>query len=144
MAPPKGYKQSAQHVMHRMHSFSKYLETKKFTSNIAKANAASHARHREELLLVSTLASVSYEEAIRLKHCYRVQKADAKRRGIDFIISFVDWMTVWASSGKLKLRGRCDGQFVMARRGDRGPYSVENVVIITANKNTSDRHKNNG
>jgi hypothetical protein len=69
---------------------------------------------------------------------YNQQKQNAKHRGIPWEFDFEDWWKVWRDSGKWGERGCKLGQFVMARRGDAGPYSVENVVIMEAGKNGSE------
>lgn len=65
------------------------------------------------------------------------QKASSKRRGIEWNLSFDEWLTVWIESGELANRGSCKGQFVMARVQDAGPYEVGNVEIKTCSKNIS-------
>lgn len=60
---------------------------------------------------------------------YNWQKQKAKKRGIAWEIEFSDWIDVWRSSGKMALRGRGAGKYVMARHGDVGPYSKANVAI---------------
>jgi hypothetical protein len=59
------------------------------------------------------------------------QKMNAAHRGIEFLLTFEEWMRVW--TGKLPSRGRSG--YVMARIGDSGPYAVGNVKIITTQEN---------
>ena len=66
---------------------------------------------------------------------YRSQKHNAKIRGIPFVLSFPEWNRIWESSGKYKLRGTRKNRFVMARKGDMGPYALGNVKIILASEN---------
>lgn len=66
---------------------------------------------------------------------YAGHKSSAKQRGIAWEFDFHDWMTVWDKSGKFSQRGRKVGQYVMARFGDVGPYSVDNVKIILCSEN---------
>jgi hypothetical protein len=60
---------------------------------------------------------------------FTAQRARAKNRSIAWDLTFDQWLSIWNASGKLHLRGRGAGKFVMSRRGDVGPYSVENVEI---------------
>lgn len=66
---------------------------------------------------------------------YWVQKAGAKRRSIIFELTFEEWLEIWEASGHFEERGRQAHQYHMARHGDRGPYAVGNVKIITASQN---------
>jgi hypothetical protein len=63
------------------------------------------------------------------------QKADAKRRGIPFLLTFNEWLGIWKASGRLRQRGHGRGYYVMARYGDRGGYEVGNVRIILFEEN---------
>lgn len=63
------------------------------------------------------------------------QRRDAKKRGIGFNLSFDEWHSVWSASGKINLRGRRKGQFVMSRFGDKGAYKIGNVEIKTCSEN---------
>lgn len=61
---------------------------------------------------------------------------NAKRRGIPFRFSLLQWRVWW----RLNLpagssRGRKRGQYVMARLGDRGAYEAGNVECITQASN---------
>jgi hypothetical protein len=67
---------------------------------------------------------------------YKTQSYDAKDRGIEFLLSFEEWLNIWQDSGHLHERGKKKGQYVMARFGDKGPYAVGNVKIITFADNT--------
>ena len=68
---------------------------------------------------------------------YRDQKSSAKERDIPFLLDFVEWLVIWDMSGKLDDRGRLKGQYVMARKGDIGPYAWWNVDIIQCGENVS-------
>ena len=58
-------------------------------------------------------------------------------RGVAFLMTFVEWWSVWTASGKWDERGRGYG-YVMARNGDAGPYAVGNVYICTGVQNLAD------
>jgi hypothetical protein len=71
----------------------------------------------------------------RLRDAFSKQKHQADRRGIAFTFSFEEWLRVWTESGHLQERGCRRGQYVMARIGDKGPYSFDNVKIIKSGDN---------
>lgn len=81
------------------------------------------------------------EELKKLKGAYRFQKSYSKKRvdrngdPIGWEFTFEEWLDVWQSSGKLHLRGTFAGGYVMARNDDIGPYSRDNVKIITHSEN---------
>ena len=65
------------------------------------------------------------------------QRRNARLRGVEWRITFKEWWSVWQTSGKYGKRGRGNG-YCMARFGDAGPYSVDNVEIISNSQNISD------
>lgn len=69
---------------------------------------------------------------------YLTQKSHAKSRGIPFLLTFDEWWDIWKTSGKWEHRGKCRGQYVMARNGDTGPYAKDNVRICTGTENISE------
>lgn len=66
---------------------------------------------------------------------YTQQRNNALRRGVKWQFNLWTWWCVWRDSGKWLMRGRMRENYVMARYGDEGPYSAENVSIITMLKN---------
>lgn len=60
---------------------------------------------------------------------YRGQKSHSKTRGIEFNLTFNEWITIWLQSGHWHERGKGKGTYVMSRIGDKGPYEVGNVFI---------------
>lgn len=77
-------------------------------------------------------------------YLYGVMKGCAKRRGIEFIITFEEWCNIWEKSGKFAQRGRKKAQYCMARFGDKGPYAIGNVEIITNEENIAVRKSTKG
>lgn len=71
---------------------------------------------------------------------YAVQKYNAKKRGIEFTLTLWEWWEIWRDSGRYKKRGRCDGEYVMARFLDKGAYDRLNVYITTCNENIKHYH----
>lgn len=70
---------------------------------------------------------------------YVTHRANAKKRGLDWGFTFASWWAVWQESGKWEERGRGTG-FCMARKGDIGGYSPENVYICTNSQNFKDSY----
>jgi NUMOD3 motif len=75
-----------------------------------------------------------------LRTDFVAQRSSAKDRGIDFNLSFGQWLGIWIASGKLLKRGRHRGDFVMARIGDRGAYALGNIEIIPHVENIRQFH----
>jgi hypothetical protein len=67
---------------------------------------------------------------------YAQHRRDSRGRGIAFELTFDQWLKIWGR--KLAKRGPLKGQYVMARFGDKGPYAVGNVQIITSEQNHHD------
>src|ERR1035437_8016006 len=70
-----------------------------------------------------------------LRRAFHYQRKKARKRGIRFLLTFAEWLKIWQDSGRLRERGRCRGEDVMSRPGDRGPYAVGNVKIVTVEAN---------
>jgi hypothetical protein len=66
-----------------------------------------------------------------MRSYFQDQRGNAKRRGIRWELTYSQWLGLWMASGKIKLRGRKWDEFCMARPGDAGPYSIDNVIIIS-------------
>lgn len=69
------------------------------------------------------------------KDAYNKHKYSAGPRGIEFLLTFEEWLQIWTDSGHIHERGTRKNQYQMARFGDRGPYAVGNVRIITSSEN---------
>jgi len=81
-----------------------------------------------------------YQQSPRGK--YIAHRKNARIRGIGWNFTFDEWMQVWLDSGVFHLRGSKRGQYVMARIGDTGPYSKENVTICLTSENISSAYSN--
>ena len=69
------------------------------------------------------------------------QRKTSRQRGIDFQFTWEEWLVWWEEQlgpDWLSKRGCKIGKFVMARKGDVGPYHPSNVVCITTSKNVHD------
>lgn len=60
-------------------------------------------------------------------------KAQARRRGIGFSLTFTDWWALWEPHWHLRGTGSLD--MCMCRRHDKGGYEVGNVRIATNREN---------
>ena len=109
-----------------------------------------YVEHREEILdRIRVPEKEKQNRAVRPYSAYRHdpywpayyhQRRHAGRRGVAWKLTFPQWLKIWKQSGKLTKRGRDSGQYVMARNGDKGSYSVGNVSIITNRQNSIDGH----
>ena len=66
---------------------------------------------------------------------FRYQRARARQRGIDWMLSFDQWYQWWQSTGHWEERGITSGKYVMSRFGDQGPYSLDNIFCQTRDDN---------
>lgn len=64
------------------------------------------------------------------------QRANAKRRGIEWKLKLWDWWQIWQDSGKWAKRGCGKTAYVMCRFNDSGAYEVGNVYIATHSHNS--------
>lgn len=76
-----------------------------------------------------------------LKGKYARQKYDAKNRGIEFLLSYEEWINIWETSGKLEERSALG--YCMCRFNDEGAYHKNNVYIALSSQNTRDAWDNN-
>lgn len=67
--------------------------------------------------------------------CYLAQRGNANYRGIEWNMSFPEWVGFWGD--KFNQRGKEIGKLVMCRSGDVGPYELGNVFIATCSENIS-------
>ena len=70
---------------------------------------------------------------------YTYQRRNAAKRGIEWEFDFRTWWETWQESGHWPERGRGKG-YCMARLGDSGPYSKDNVYFCTIGQNFSDSY----
>lgn len=71
---------------------------------------------------------------------YKQHKSNAKHRGIGWEFTYVSWRLFWAISGYWYKRGKGKNGYVMARYGDKGPYSPDNCKIIPFMDNVREGH----
>ena len=70
---------------------------------------------------------------------YDDQLRHASDRGIEWLFTYSEWLEMWLVSGKWEQRGRDSGTYCMSRKGDIGPYSTRNCLIVTKEENQSQR-----
>lgn len=61
-----------------------------------------------------------------IKQKYRTQKSVAKRRGIEWKLTFEQWLAWWGSD--LSNRGTGKNKLQMQRLHDKGAYEIGNIV----------------
>lgn len=79
----------------------------------------------------------TYSLETRLYRAYRRQQCSARERGIEWKLSYEEWLDIWKKSGHFKERGRYRGRWVMARKRDIGDYVVGNVEIVPWEENSA-------
>lgn len=89
---------------------------------------------------------VDYETLLGLRseglvQAYRYHENSAKNRGIEFLLTLGEWVSIWRASGKIHLRGRGKGHYCMSRIRDDGPYAVGNVHIQSCVENSREATK---
>jgi hypothetical protein len=77
----------------------------------------------------------------KLYRAFYSQRCTARLRGIEFLLTFEEWLKIWIDSGHLPDRGRGLGKYCMARYGDVGPYAVGNLKVILHGENVSEGNK---
>lgn len=71
---------------------------------------------------------------------YLQHKRNAASRGLEFTLTFDEWLAIWGD--KLERRGSAPDDFQMCRTGDRGGYTPGNVRIATAAENRAEFKQN--
>ena len=81
------------------------------------------------------MSALAITPEIRQK--YNTHKSNAKKRGIEFDLTFDEWWDIW--NGHFSQRGRVSGCMQMCRTGDAGGYELGNVRIDTIEANQKER-----
>ena len=71
------------------------------------------------------------------KRRYHQQKDNARKRGIEWGFTFSEWRDWWLTNDRCLRRGNSHRHLCMARKGDTGPYSPENVYLATKMENSN-------
>ena len=67
-------------------------------------------------------------------------RSNAKKRTIEFKLTFDEWWDIWQSSGHWENRGYGAGKYCMSRFNDQGPYEVGNVFVQLHTDNSIQGH----
>jgi hypothetical protein len=78
------------------------------------------------------------EKSSKQYQAFRSHRNNARHRGIPFLFTFEQWLEWWMKDSRWEKRGRRGGDLVMARNGDVGPYSPDNVYCTTSAGNMAD------
>ena len=81
----------------------------------------------------------------KVRQFYTDQRFNAKKRGIEWYFTFQEWVRWWKSKlgpDWMAKRGKRRGQYVMARKGDKGPYAIWNVTCQLSSHNHYDYKHN--
>ena len=84
---------------------------------------------------------MSLMELKKAKEAYKKQRIHAIDRGIEFLLTFDEWLAIWISSGHWEERGRGKDKYCMSRIGDLGAYEIGNVFIQPFEQNVRDAHR---
>lgn len=71
---------------------------------------------------------------------FKVHSVNAKQRGVEFKLTFEEWFSWWHETGHYHERGNKRGQYVMARKGDKGAYELGNIECMQAQVNSTAAH----
>jgi hypothetical protein len=74
------------------------------------------------------------------KRKWQLHRTNARMRGIEFKLTFEEWFCWWMETGHYHERGHCRGEYVMARKGDKGAYELGNIECIQAQDNSKAPH----
>ena len=119
-----------------------HTDSATFVAN--KAKAAKKEQERDLKCIIKHGCSyLGYKRIAKLKNrngdtpqtCYRNQKNYARTGQIKWDIKFYSWWQAWQKSGKWEERGVRRGEYVMGRIDDNGPFSKDNIEIMTCSQN---------
>jgi len=68
------------------------------------------------------------------KYAYLGQRHTSKQRGIEFNLTFEEFVEFWGND--FERRGTGYGQLQMGRYGDVGAYEVGNIYMVTKEENS--------
>ena len=77
-----------------------------------------------------------------MKKAYGQQKGDAKKRGIEFKLTFEEWSNWWGND--FLNRGVGSNKLCMGRYGDTGAYELSNIKKITFGDNSRECRAKHG
>ena len=84
-----------------------------------------------------SLQSVEYRWDSKEYKAFNSQKQSAKKRGIEFDLTFDQWISWWMSTGHFEDRGKTVGKYQMCRFNDSGAYDLNNIYCDTVSANSA-------
>ncbi len=75
------------------------------------------------------------------KQRYRDQMNQSRKRNIPWNLSYDQWLAWWDSQGidkRSRATPRTGNTMCMCRKGDTGPYDLNNIYCATASQNGKD------
>lgn len=75
------------------------------------------------------------------EQAFNMQRYGAQARGIVWELTYEEWWNWWQIDNRWTNRGAGPEQLVMCRKGDVGPYSLDNIYCTTQVQNTRDAHR---
>jgi hypothetical protein len=64
-------------------------------------------------------------------------KKSARRRGIKFLLTMPEWERFCEATEYPYLRGRTADELSVDRKLDDGPYSIDNIQVLTTSENVA-------
>jgi len=134
------------HGLDRESGGSTIKQFKKIPDRVAKRQAAIDRKERRHFEtwgcsreFIDSLSPLPRSHRLHpLTKYVRQMKSAQHNSKVGWRFTFATWWKVWQESGHWNERGRGKDKYVMARFGDTGPYSPENVEIITHSQNSQD------
>ena len=103
-----------------------------------RKNAQARKRYAERKAL-GLIGKRKWAEQNPKMDAYVKHKSKAKKRGVEFLLTFEEWRDWWGSDWDQ--RGRTKNKLVMGRYGDTGPYALGNIYKTTQEGNSVDRQR---
>lgn len=110
-------------------------ELRKYKASCSRLIAENEQLRQTINLIKGDRLRLTDKTMIKFRDAWRTQRHMARYRGIEFLLTFEEWLNIWLDSGFLHLRGSGAGKYCMGRNGDTGPYEVGNVKIIPHEEN---------
>lgn len=89
------------------------------------------------------MLTMTKQELYQAKLRFSQQRCMAGKRGIEWKLTFDEWINWWMATGVYHLRGRGKGKYVMARYSDQGAYELGNIEAKLHGVNIREAHLGN-
>lgn len=70
-------------------------------------------------------------------YTYSKLRQSARRRGIPFLLTVLEWERFCEATGYLELRGRGAEELSVDRIDEKGPYAIWNIQALSVSANVS-------